>query len=242
MNKNIISIVLIIMISITTVFSGCGRVGSVVNGSGNIVEKKIQAADFSDVDIAGPFTVEIIQSPTYDVALSTDENLLNRVLVSIDKGTLKFSIQAPGSFFPTGLQVKIGLPAIKNIVLTESVKASLSGFSQIDNLILIMKNNSSLNGYLEVNNTDFNISGRSSVSLKGKANRLQLDCLEESRVDLTDFVLSSANVRVTGASEAILNVNGRFDVLMEGASKIYYLGNPIFSNTSISGGSTMSRK
>jgi hypothetical protein len=242
MKKIVVSIILIINILVITLFTGCSRVGSVVNGSGNVIEKYIQATDFSDVQIVGPFTVEIIQSPAYNVVLSTDENLLNRVLVSTEKGTLKFSIQAPGSFFPTSLKIKIGLPVLKNLILTDGVKASLSGFPLINNFILVLNSSSSLSGYLEADNANFNISGNSLVNLKGKAARLQLECLEGSKIDLTDLILASANVRVTGASEATLNVNGRFDVLMEGASKIYYLGNPIFSNTSISGGSTMSRK
>jgi hypothetical protein len=242
MKKIIVSVVLIIATLGIILFTGCSRVGSVVNGSGNVVEKNIKATDFTDVNIVGPFTVEITQSEAYNVILSTDENLLNRVLVSVEKGMLKLNIQAPGSFFPTSLKVKIGLPAVKNVFLTDDVKASLSGFPLINNFILISKDSSTFSGYLEAENTNFNISGNSVVNLKGKAARLQLECLEGSKVDLTDFILSSANVRVTGASEATLNVNGRFDVLMEGASKIYYLGNPIFSNTSISGGSTMSRK
>jgi hypothetical protein len=224
------------------IFSGCSRVGSAVNGSGNIIEKDINAAGFTYVNIAGPFTVEIIQSNVYSVVLSTDENLINRVLVSIEKGTLAFSIQAPGSFYPTSLKVKIRLPSIERIVLTDSAKTSLSGFPLSDSIFLILKNTSSLSGYFESDKIDFNLSGGSLVNLKGKATRLQLECSEKSKVDLPDFIVSSANVRVTGASEATLNINGRFDVLMDGASQIFYLGNPVFSNISIKGGSSMSRK
>jgi hypothetical protein len=230
-----------IILLLTLVFSGCNRVGSAMNGSGKIIDSPIKVTDFTDVNITGPFLVEIIYSENYNVILSTDDNLVSRVLVSLEDRTLNLGIQAPASFFPTSLKVKIETPVIKNVVLKEDAKASLSGFPDIASFNLILKG-SSLNGYLEADNIDFNLSGGSQADLKGKANRLQLECSEESRLDLTDLILTSANVRVIGSSVAILNVNGRFDVLMDGASKIYYLGNPLFSNTSITGGSTMSRK
>lgn len=213
-----------------------------MNGSGTIIEKILKITEFTDVDFTGPFVVEINQSQAFHVVLSTDDNLINRVRYSIEDKTLKFNIQAPGSFFPTSLKVKVDMPVIKNAVFVDQAKASLSGFPLIPNFILILKNGSSLNGFLEAENISFYLNGGSQIVLKGSARKLQLECLEKSIIDLGDFPLTSANVRVDGASEATLNVNGRFDVLMNGESKIYYMGNPLFSNTSISGGSTMSRK
>jgi hypothetical protein len=213
-----------------------------MNGSGNVKDQTIEVTDFTDLDVVGPFVTEVIQSNSYDVVLSVDDNLLNRVLISCEDKTLRLRIQAPASFFPTLLKVKISMPIIQNMILTDEAKASLSGFSKLSGFILIAKQSSSLKGYLDAENVNLDLSGGSQVNLKGVANRLQLECSGESKLDFSDFVLSSANVRVVGASEATLNVNGRFDVIMEGASKIQYLGNPVFYNTSISGDSTMSRQ
>ena len=57
-----------------------------------------------------------------------------------------------------------------------------------------------------------------------------------------DFLINGGQVSLKDASEATLNINGRIDVNLEGASKVYYLGNPTFNNTSISGGSFMQHK
>jgi len=242
MKNIIISTILIITILATLSFSGCNRAGSAMNGSGVIIDKTLQVTDFSDIDAEGPFSLEVVQSDFYNVILSVDENLISRVLVSSGNRTLKLRIQAPASFFPTSLKIKIGMPIIKNLVLADEAMVSLSGFPRLDVFNLVLKQASSLNGYLEAGNIDFNVSGKSLVNLKGKAQRLQLECSGESNLDLIDFILSSANVRVIGASEANLTVNGRFDVVMDDASKILYSGNPVFYNTSISGDSTMSRK
>jgi hypothetical protein len=234
MKNVIVSVLILSLMAGTAFFSSCNRIGSVMNGSGNIVENPIRVADFTDVNITGPFSIEVI--------LSTDENLVDRVLVSLEDRTLKLKIQAPASFFPTSLKVRISMPKINNLILTDEATASLSGFPLIAGFNLVLKNASSLNGYLEAENIYFDISGGSQVNLQGQGQKLQLQCTGQSEVDLTDLVLKSANVRVIEASQATLNINGRFDVAMEGASKIFYLGNPIFYNTSVSGGSTMSRK
>jgi hypothetical protein len=242
MKKILLTSLIYIILGVTIIFSGCNRVASAMNGSGKIIDSPINASDFTYVNIAGPFQVEIIHTDNYNVILSTDDNLVSRVLVSLEDHTLKVSIQAPASFFPTSLKLKIEMPDINNLVLTENVKGSISGFPNINSFYLSLKKGSSLNGFLEATNINFDLSGKSRAMLKGKADRLQLECGEESRLDLTDLPLSSANIRVIKSSVAIINVNGRFDVIMDGASKIYYLGNPVFSNTSITGGSTMSRK
>jgi hypothetical protein len=242
MKNIIISVLITTLIAGITLFTGCTRVGSAMNGSGNIVENPIKVADFTDVNIAGPFSIEVIHSESFNVILSTDENLISRVLVSLEDKTLKISIQAPASFFPTSLKVKISMPKISNLILTDGVKASLSGFPLIAGFNLVLKHASSLKGYLEAENIYFDISGASRVILQGQAQKLQLECSGASNVDLTDLVLKSANVRVIEASNATLNINGRFDIVMDGASKIFYLGNPIFYNTSVKNGSTMSRK
>jgi hypothetical protein len=242
MKNVIVSVLILSLMAGTAFFSSCNRIGSVMNGSGNIVENPIRVADFTDVNIAGPFSIEVIHSESFNVILSTDENLVDRVLVSLEDRTLKLKIQAPASFFPTSLKVRISMPKINNLILTDEATASLSGFPLIAGFNLVLKNTSSLNGYLEAENIYFDISGGSQVNLQGQGQKLQLQCTGQSEVDLTDLVLKSANVRVIEASQATLNINGRFDVAMEGASKIFYLGNPIFYNTSVSGGSTMSRK
>jgi hypothetical protein len=232
----------IVLLITAALLPGCTRVGSTLNGSGNIIDHDIKIVDFDSLNVKGPFEVEIERGQSYRVTISTDENLISRVLVILDRKTLKLSIEAPATFFPTSLKAKITLPKIAGINLSGMAKATVSGFSSSDELTLFLAGGSSLSGSLEVGIPRIYLSEASQLNLKGKGTRLELDCKSGSKVDLGEFILMSAQVKLKEASEAILNVSGRLDVNLNSSSKVYYLGNPIISDASISGDSTMMRK
>ncbi len=220
---------------------GCSRAGSSMNGSGNIIDQNLKVVDFNSINVRGPFNLEISRADTYQVTVSTDENLINRLLISLERRTLKIRIEAPATFFPTSLKVRITMPDITSLNLSEGVRANFTGFKSVSDFTLFLSDNCVLTGDLDAIITHFHISKSSRVILSGSAMKLELEC-SASKLDLEKLSLINAQVKLDEASEAVLDVAGRFDVVLNGASKIFYLGNPLFSNTSISGGSSMIHK
>jgi len=224
------------------VLSACNQVGSAMNGSGKVVDKEINVANFTGVNVQGPFKVGIIQSDSFQVIISTDENLTNRILISREDETLKIGIQAPATFFPTSLSLKIGMPRLYNLNLSGGAQAGLSGFKSTFNFSLDISEKSTLQGYLDAGNCDFNVADGSQVNLTGSAIGLDLDGSGASKLDLENFPLNTAKVSLKEGSESVLNINWRIDVDLTDASKIYYVGDPIISSASISNGSVMKHK
>ncbi|HSW57300.1 MAG TPA: hypothetical protein VLH15_02755, partial [Dehalococcoidales bacterium] len=56
---------------------------------------------------------------------------------------------------------------------------------------------------------------------------------------MNQYFVDRAHIRLDGASKATLNVSGQFDVDLRNKSRLYFSGNPVFTNTSVTGGSTM---
>jgi hypothetical protein len=222
--------------------ASCTRVGSSLNGSGKIIDQPIKITGFTQVSAKGSFPIEIKQSELQSVTVSTDDNLIQRVIVALSGETLLISIQAPASFLPTSLKISIGMPRIYGLILNDGAKASLSGFKSTYNFSLDMQGASSLNGYLEAGNVDFTVVGASQVNLKGSALSLDLEANKASKLDLSAFPSKSATVHLAQASEATLDAEGRLTARLEGASILYYLDSPVLSDTSISGGSIMQPK
>lgn len=242
MKRAFLPVTLIILLITVALLLGCNRAGSVFNGSGRIIDHEVKTANFNSLNIKGPFIVEVKQAETCKVTLSTDDNLLKRIRISLERRTLKFNIEAPATFFPTYLKIAIAMPQISSLNLSDGARAVISGFKSTDDFILFMSKGSALDGYLEAGTVQFHLSGGSQVSLNGKALRLELEAKGVSKLDLADFTLTSAMIELEEASEATLNVNGRFDAVLSDKSRVYYLGNPLFSDTSISGGATMLHK
>jgi len=229
------SVLLVLALSPT----GCTQAGSALNGSGKIIDRSIDISDFDSLEASGVFDLQISHSASFQVTLSTDDNLINRVLFSLDGTTLKMKIEAPAAFFPTTLNVKITLPQLRSLNLQDAAQATVTILESIHSFNLVLAEGSFLKGDLAADLTNFYLSGQSQVSLKGKSKMLELDAAGGSQLNLGSFLLSGANVKLREASTALLNVDGDLNIVLKDASKIIYLGNPLIKNTSITGDSSM---
>jgi len=239
MNRVLTPLILLMLINLAVLPLGCTQAGSALNGSGKLIDRVVEIADFDSVEAQGIFNLEITDSPSFQVVVSTDDNLINRVLLSLDGKTLILKIEAPATFFPTSLKVKIALPQLKSLNLDDEAMTNISISEAVHSFNLILTGGSALEGYLESDLTNFYLSGQSWMNLQGKSKTLELDVAGGSQLDLSNFLLSGANVKLREASSAFLNVNGDLNVVLEDASKIIYLGNPLIKNTSITGDSSM---
>ena len=239
MKKVLGSAILLTLLILAVLPVGCTPVGSALNGSGKIIDRSIDIGDFDSVEARGVLDLEIVGSASFQVTLSTDENLINRVLFSLEGKILKINIEAPATFLPTGLKVKIAMPELKNLNLNDEARATISILKTVPSLNLVLAGGSSLNGTLTADSTNFFLSGQSQVSLRGKSNMLELDVAGGSQLDLGNFLLSGANVKLREASTAVLNVDGDLNIVLKDASRVIYFGNPLIKNTSITGDSSM---
>jgi hypothetical protein len=233
---------LLLLLILAIVLPGCAQVGSAINGSGKIIDRNIDMAGFDSVEAQGKLNLAISESDSFQITISTDDNLINRVLFTREDNILKIQIEAPAAFFPTSLKIKIGMPQIKNLNLANEASATIAVNKSVSSFNLVLTGSSIVDGYLEAESTNFYVSGNSQVNLKGKSKMLELDVAGASKLNLSNFLLSGANVKLREASIAVLNVNGDLNIVLKEASKIYYLGNPLIKNTSITGDSSMIRQ
>jgi hypothetical protein len=56
-----------------------------------------------------------------------------------------------------------------------------------------------------------------------------------SNFDLADFALKNVSIHLKGASQATVNVSGKLDIELTGASGLSYIGNPRLGETELSG-------
>jgi hypothetical protein len=213
-----------------------------MNGSGNIIDNDLKVEGFSSLNIKGPFVVEIARAEDFKVTLSTDENLVNRIKISLERKTLNLSIEAPATFFPTSLKLKVYMPELVSISLSDAANAAVNGFMGAETFTVFLSGKSILSCATDVKTLDLHISESSEAIFKGQALTTNVDARSASKLDLAEFQSTSARVNMTEASQATLNVIGRIDITLEKASIFYYVGNPLFRDTVISGGSSMAHK
>ncbi len=262
MRKTYCLLVLIAVSIVVALFPGCG-----ITGSGEVLNVKKDFTNFSYVDVSSAFNFEIIRADTFGVVIKVDENLADYVEVSQTGQTLEIYLKPHHIFtdFTFGsrtLKAEITMPALYGLEISGASKGNVTGFKSSGDLNLIISGASSLemtdieagginfevsgaskaSGNMVTSNAKFNVSGASRAELSGSAAGIILVVSGASRTDLTDFLLTNADVELSGASEATVNVKDRLDIIVSGASRLYFLGNPTLGNVEVTGASTVKHK
>jgi hypothetical protein len=240
------AILVLVLAGLTALFAGCGDDegdAEAVRGSGNVVTQEMPFADFSAVEAANAFEVEITQSDTFAVTIRVDDNILDLLDVSKEGDTLRLRLERGVSLRgDVTLEAEITMPDLDGLELSGASKASVSGFRSSGRLDIDLSGASSLDGDLEAGETDIDASGASRVVLEGTATGLTIEGSGASSLDLADFTVDTAEVRLSGASDATVRAQERIDpVDVSGASRLRYLGDPSLGDVRTSGASTVDK-
>lgn len=260
--KKIIILMLVPLLLITVVMVGCR--GGVIRGSGNLETEIFSYQDFTYVDIGHAFEVEIVQSDSYSINITADDNLFEYIEVLKDGDILEIGLEPIITLWSSTLKAEIMMPELRGVYLSGATKGTVEGFNTTNNLDInvsgassidlvdIMTGNVSLEvsgasraiGVLYSADADFEVSGASSIQLEGSTNDLTADASGASRANLGAYTVDNADVSFSGASSGTvkINPNGVLDVDLSGASRLSYVGEPTMGRINISGASSINQK
>jgi hypothetical protein len=217
--------------------------GQVV-GSENLVTQEKFFSDFSVVDVGNGFEVDITQSVSYSIKITTDDNVLDNVEVFKTSDTLTIRLKLGYSYESVTLKAKITLPELHELELSGGTHGTVEGFSSSHEFVTELSGGSFLSGdFSTTGDAQFTLSGGSHLSeLNGTANNLRISGSSGSHLDLSDFNVHDASVSLSGGSHATINLDGRLDAEVSGGSHLLYFGDPTMGDIDTSGGSTVSKK
>jgi hypothetical protein len=242
MKKAIIIAVIVTVISVisaVSIYMGW-PVGLV--GSGNLDTKQYDFANFTEVEIGSAFEFEIKQSGSYSINVTADDNVMDYVQVSQEGQTLIIRLRRFISIGPVTLRASVTMPQLHGLTASGASHGTISDFSSTEDLEIKVSGASKVTGDIIAGNVEFNISGASNIQLGGSANDLDAGVSGASHLNLDDFTVNNADVNMSGASSGTVNLNGRLDANLSGASTLWYIGEPTSTDINTSGGSTVSKK
>jgi hypothetical protein len=243
MKKTIMIVVAIVVVvaAVATVIALRGWPGGLV-GSGNLETEAYDFTDFTHVEIGSAFEFEIQQSSSYEISITVDDNVMDYVQVSQVGQTLKIGL---GRFGPIGLvtlRASVAMPQLSALTVSGATRGTVSGFSSAEDLDIGVSGASRVTGDITAGNVDFEISGASTIQLEGSANDMDATASGASHLNLDDFIVNNADVNLSGASSGTVNLDGRLDADLSGASNLWYIGEPMMGDIDTSGASTISQK
>jgi hypothetical protein len=211
-------------------------------GSGNLETEEYAFTNFNEVEIGSAFEFEIKQSSSYSINITADDNVMDYVQVSQDGETLKIRLRRFISIGPVTLRASVTMPQLHGLTASGASHGTVSAFSSTEDLDITVSGASRVTGNIIAGNVEFGISGASTIQLEGSANDIDANVSGASHLNLDDFTVNNADINFSGASSGTVNLNGRLDANLSGASTLWYIGEPTSTDINTSGGSTVSKK
>jgi len=244
MKKTIIIIVLVVAVAIlcTLLILNLRGWPGVLIGSGNLETEAYAFTNFTEVEISSAFDFEINQSSSYNISVTADDNVMEYVQVSQVGQTLKIGLRTVTWFGPVTLRASVTMPELRGLTVSGASRGDIYDFSSTEDLDITVSGASRVNGDITAGNVEFDISGASTIQLEGSANDMVASVSGASRLNLGSFTVNNANVNFSGASSGTVNLDGRLDADLSGASRLWYIGEPTMGTIDTSGASTISKK
>ncbi len=196
-----------------------------IKGSGRQTTESRDVSEFTKVEFGGNIRLKIKEDSTFSMKITADDNIQKEIKTRVSNGVLE--IEMDGNYCNAGL-IEIELGAKK----WEGIKAS--GATQIisenqihpDNFKLDLSGASKVNLDLVTGKLSTNLSGSSTINIKGQARQHDVDLSGAAEIHAYDFIVSDYRIESSGASNCEINVLNSLLIKTSGASKIYYKGNP----------------
>jgi hypothetical protein len=229
--------------------------------------KNYEISGFKRVHIKFAMEAEIVKGDNYGVSISGSETLIDNMDVYLegDKLVLGYNLNLISLFAApfNRARARITLPVLSELKIVGAARCALYGFNSQEDFALQVAGASKLeidemtagnvkwdlSGASHISgriaaagNMDMKINGASKVKLTGSAANLVLDASGASHVELDDFPVGNAGVKLVGASRGIVKVNGRLDVVLEGASNLEYLGQTTIGDVKVTGASSIRKR
>jgi hypothetical protein len=222
---------------------------------------------FTRINVKFAMEVEITQGEKYSVSISGSDTLIDNIDVALegDRLVIGYHLNVV-SFFAAPFSrahARITMPALRELNITGAAKGTIRGFSSPESLAVYVSGASRLElqemslGSLKwelsgaahitgqarvTGDMEIRINGASNVMLKGSAQDVFVDSAGASHIDLQEFIVRNARVRLTGASRCYVNMNGKLDVDLAGASTLEYSGAVTMGEARVTGASNLRKR
>jgi len=204
--------------------------------------------DFSCVEIRNAMELVATKGDTYSVSLNANDDIVESVKVSVENGCLLARFEARwghlGFLFkpsPTMPKLSVVMPELKQLDIFAASRAKINGFES-GRVEMSVRGASRVTGDLKCQKLKIEASAASKVELSGSADEADIESSGASNIDFSQFMVQDAEVEASAASQVVINVNGKLDAKVSGASHVQWLGNPTLGDIRATGASSFNKK
>jgi hypothetical protein len=225
--------------------------------------REFNLSGFNRIAVKFVMELEVVRSEAYNISITGNDNFLDNLDVYAEAEKLvlgyRFNILSFFNAFSRA-SVRINMPELRELDIAMAARGRISGFKSSADLAVNAAGASKLellemsagsakwdlsgashvDGRVETQgNTEIKIVGASHLTLHGRSGDLKINAAGASHVDLADYPVKNAAIRLSGASHCKVNLDGKLDASLEGASRLEYLGRAVLGDLRTAGASSV---
>lgn len=204
--------------------------------------EKIDVSNFNALSVSHAFVVEISVGSTESLEIEIEDRYRDDLIAEVRRGTLVIGLESssrnrrmresPRAYLTVKSLDKINISGAANLRTLDILKG--------DRMDLELSGASVVKMEVEVGELYVQASGACVINMEGSAKSQTLKSSGATVYRAYDLESEFANIRVSGAGSANVNVSDELDARASGASSIRYRGNPDIEK-STSGASSVRR-
>jgi hypothetical protein len=213
-----------------------------------MARKEFDFKGFTAVEARNAMKVEVRRGESFSVAVEADTEALDDVKVSLVDRTLKAKLEARwghiGLLFKgaSSPRLIVTMPELRSIELAAASRGEISGFTGLETFQATLAGASSLSGDVACRRLKLEGGAASHFQLSGSAETAEIDLSAASNANLEKMTVGDARVKLGGAASLTVNMSGKLDAEVSGASNLRWLGTPSLGDVKITGASSFSKK
>lgn len=207
-----------------------------VTGNGNVITRERNTGSFDGLVVSTGIDVYLKQGENYKISVEADENLHDYIITEVKGNVLHVYSDANIRH----AEKKVAYITMKDI---RSVKTSSAGDVtgetpvKAQNLELSASSAGNIKLDVTADELEVNISSSGDITLTGETGILDADLSSAGDLNAHDLIAREAEISVSSAGDAEINVTERLTARASSAGDINYSGNPkmVDSNSSSAG-------
>ena len=213
-----------------------------------MARKEYDFTGFTGVEVRNAMKLEVKRGDNFSVAVEAEDQAVNDVKVSLFNNVLTAKLEAKwghvGMFFKGGASPKlfVTLPELRSVELAAASRGEISGFTGLETFQATLEGASTLTGDVSSKQMKLEGGAASHFELSGSADTANIELSAASNANLEKMIVGDAKVKLGGAASMTLNIKGKLDAEVSGASNLRWLGTPTLGDVRITGASSFSKK
>lgn len=193
-----------------------------IYGSGRLVTENRSVRKFAGISVEGSASVQIIPAETESLKIQADDNIIDKVITSVEDGKLHIYLEK-GSYTDITVKVFVEMNKLESLECNGSADFVTTKPFTMDYIKCV-------------------ISGAASIKLAGTANHEDIEINGAGNISNYALEAAEANVNIRGTGSVEVNVTKKLDATISGTGSITYTGDPSIVNPKIFGIGSISKK